>query len=330
MQNNKYHLYLNEFLKTFNPEFSKERSSYSMTASDCVALENTIKNQSSLLSRVNIKATVTKSGQADFFDLSNPITRKTDTRHYQREAQRCFNPSTYTCQYTDHDVALPYATVDAWTDASKSQEDFNRQAKTSIERRIALDRIMVGFNGTSSAVHSDLSANSRLQDVNKGWLQIIREQAPVQVLTGLQYGSGQAQQSLGRLLRHAINTALPAALRDDPLLVAIIGADLLPDPLAQAGVDDGRLPDLVFHQQRQGGMRAASAAFFPGDSVLITRLDNLSLYFNANSHRLHYEDQSNQNQIALYQQTAEAFVIENLSACLLLDNVSEALQGNAG
>ena len=61
---------------------------------------------------------------------------------------------------------------------------------------------------------------------------------------------------------------------------------------------------------------------------MITRLDNLSLYFNANSHRLHYEDQSNQNQIALYQQTAEAFVIENLSACLLLDSVSEAPQGN--
>jgi hypothetical protein len=85
MQNNKSHLYLNGFLKTFNPEFSKERSSYSMTASDCVALENTIKNQSSLLSRVNIKATVTKSGQADFFDLSNPITRKTDTRHHKTQ-----------------------------------------------------------------------------------------------------------------------------------------------------------------------------------------------------------------------------------------------------
>lgn len=325
MQNNKSRLYFNEFLKTFTPEFSKESKSYSIDASDCIALENTIKNQSSLLSRINIKATITKSGQADFFDLSNPIAGKTDTRYHSREPQCGFNPSAYACQYTNYDVALPYATVDAWTDASKSQEDFNRQAKTSIERRIALDRIMVGFNGTSGAVHSDLSANSRLQDINKGWLQIIHEQAPAQALTGLQYGSGQAQPSLGRLLRHAVNTGLPAALRDDPLLVAIIGADLLPDPLAQASTDDGRLPDLVFHQQRQGGMRAASAAFFPGDSVLITRLDNLSLYFNANSHRLHYEDQANRSQIALYQQTAEAFVIENLSACLLLDNVSEVI-----
>lgn len=325
MHNNQSRQNFKSFLKTFNPEFSKENSSYAITDSDCIALEYAIKNQSQLLSKINVKATKEVSGKADFFDLSSPIAGKTDTRHHSRVPRTGFNPSDYACQYTNYDVALPYATVDAWTDASKNQEDFNLQAQTSIERRIALDRIMVGFNGTRSAIHSDLSANSRLQDVNQGWLQIIREQAPAQVLTGLQYGVGQAQTSLARLLRHAINTALPAALRDDPLLVAIIGAELLPDPLTQACTDDGRLPDLVFHQQRQGGMRAASAAFFPADSVLITRLDNLSLYFNANSHRVHYEDQANQNQIALYQQTAEAFVIENLSACLLLDNVNEVI-----
>lgn len=323
MQNNKSRQYIKGFFKTFTPEFEKESNSYSPSKEDCIALQKSIQNQSNLLSHINVKATKKPSGSADFFDLVNPIAGKTDTRHHSRIPKTGFNPSDYACQYTNYDVALPFATIDAWTDASKNQEDFNRQAKTSIERRIALDRIMVGFNGTSSAAHSDLTTNSRLQDINKGWLQIIREQAPAQVAADLQYGADQAQPSLGRLLRHAVNSRLSDGLRDDPLLVAIVGADLLPDPLAQASTDDKRLPDLVFHQQRQGGMRAASAAFFPGNAVLITRLDNLSLYFNVNSHRLHCEDEPNLDQIALYQQTAEAFVIENLSACLLLDNVTE-------
>ena len=323
MYNNQSRKYFEIFLTEYTQERYKEKSGFSLNDKDCIALQKSIQNQSNLLSHINVKATKANSGAAEFFDLSYPIAGKIDTRYHSRVPQSGFNPSHYVCQYTNYDVALKYSVIDAWTDASKDQNDFILQAKTCIERRIALDRIMVGFNGISSAMHSNSTTNRRLQDVNKGWLQVIREQAPERVVAGLQYGTGQTQRSLSALLRNAVNSHLSDALRDDPLLVAIVGADLLPDPQIQANMDEKGLPDLAFHQQRQGGMRAASAAFFPGNSVLITRLDNLSLYFNANSHRLHYENESNVDQIALYQQTAEAFAVENLDACLLLDDVTE-------
>ncbi|MCV5360357.1 phage major capsid protein, P2 family, partial [Escherichia coli] len=46
----------------------------------------------------------------------------------------------------------------------------------------ALDRIMIGFNGVKRAKTSNRSENPLLQDVNKGWLQKIREDAPDHVM----------------------------------------------------------------------------------------------------------------------------------------------------
>ena len=51
-----------------------------------------------------------------------------------------------------------------------------------IIKRQALDRIMIGFNGTSIAKDTDIVANPLLQDVNKGWLQKQREENPSRVL----------------------------------------------------------------------------------------------------------------------------------------------------
>src|SRR3546814_13308500 len=52
----------------------------------------------------------------------------------------------------------------------------------AITKQQGLDRIMIGWNGTSAAVETDRDANPMLQDVNFGWLYKIRTNAPEQVL----------------------------------------------------------------------------------------------------------------------------------------------------
>ncbi len=54
--------------------------------------------------------------------------------------------------------------------------------RDAIVKRQALDRIMIGFNGVKRAKTSNRSENPLLQDVNKGWLQKIREDAPDHVM----------------------------------------------------------------------------------------------------------------------------------------------------
>lgn len=312
-----------QFIDTYRDDSTYKGNAFSSSHAFILEMEKSIQNRSRLLSHINIKATKNTNGKADFFDISQPIASKTDTNRFPRTAKGVFNPSNYQCEYTNYDIALPYALIDSWVNNSKTQEDFNRQAKAVIERRIALDRTMVAFNGIAREKQSDLGKYPRLEDINIGWLETIRRYAPGKIMERMRFGQGETHRSLGHLLRHAAKTLLQKGMQDDPLLVAIIGADLLPNPIEKASQEDGRLPDLIFHQQRQGGMQAASAAFFPADSVLITRLDNLSLYFNANSYRAHYAAEPEKNQTSFYQETAEAFVIENLNACALLEEVIE-------
>ncbi len=54
--------------------------------------------------------------------------------------------------------------------------------RNAIVKRQALDRIMIGFNGVKRAKTSNRAENPLLQDVNKGWLQKIREDAPDHVM----------------------------------------------------------------------------------------------------------------------------------------------------
>ncbi|WP_249924812.1 P2 family phage major capsid protein, partial [Escherichia coli] len=61
-------------------------------------------------------------------------------------------------------------------------KDFQTRITNQIIKRRALDRITVGFNGTSRADKSDLNANPLLQDVNIGWLQQYRLHAPQRVM----------------------------------------------------------------------------------------------------------------------------------------------------
>lgn len=123
--------------------------------------------------------------------------------------------------------------------------------------------------------------------------------------------------SLHRLVRYALKQRLAPAWHDDPGLVVLVGADLLPDAVCDANPQD----DLVFHKQRLGGLQAATAAFFPGDSILITRLDNLSLYFNPHASRYHYHEEPSLNRVEFYHASHDAYVVENLAACVLIDDV---------
>ena len=51
-----------------------------------------------------------------------------------------------------------------------------------IIKMIALDLIRIGWNGTSAASVTDRTAHPNLEDVNIGWLQKLRTEAPAQVM----------------------------------------------------------------------------------------------------------------------------------------------------
>lgn len=112
--------------------------------------------------------------------------------------------------------------------------------RDAIVKRQALDRIMIGFNGVKRAKTSNRSENPLLQDVNKGWLQKIREDAPDHVMgsttTGgettpgaVKVGKGGEYANLDAVVMDAVNELIDVVYRDDDDLVVICGRELLSD-----------------------------------------------------------------------------------------------------
>jgi hypothetical protein len=56
---------------------------------------------------------------------------------------------------TNFDSGIPYAQLDAWA----KFKDFQTKLRDVIIKQQALDRIMIGFNGTSVADTTDRNAN---------------------------------------------------------------------------------------------------------------------------------------------------------------------------
>ncbi|MGU3846072.1 P2 family phage major capsid protein, partial [Vibrio diabolicus] len=74
-----------------------------------------------------------------------------------------------------------WETMTQWAN-SVSKGHWLSMIKSAISRRFALDMLRVGFNGTSIATNTDPIKNPLGQDVNKGWLTIVKEKRSSQVL----------------------------------------------------------------------------------------------------------------------------------------------------
>lgn len=104
-----------------------------------------------------------------------------------------------------------------------------------IIKRQALDRIMIGFNGTSIAKDTDIVANPLLQDVNKGWLQKQREENPSRVLKEgktagkLTIGAGGDYQNLDALVMNLVNEMIDEVHQENPDLVVMCSRKLQSD-----------------------------------------------------------------------------------------------------
>jgi P2 family phage major capsid protein len=141
-------------------------------------LEGHIQASSAFLQRINVVGVEAQSGEKIGLGIGSPIASTTDTSTKDRQP---IDPTTldsngYFCTQTNFDTAIKYARLDAWA----QRPEFQTLFRDAIVQRSALDRICIGFNGTSRAATSDRAANPLLQDVNKGWLQKWRETAPLE------------------------------------------------------------------------------------------------------------------------------------------------------
>ena len=315
--------------------YGVERASKMFSVEPSVAqeLNDAITAKADFLERINVVPVSEIKGEKVFIGVNGPVTGRTNTKTKDREAKdaSALENTLYELADTQSDVGLPYAKIDAWA----KFPDFKDRYSAAVQKRIAQDRIVIGFHGTSAAIQTDLAANPKLQDVNKGWLQQLREQAPQQVL---KEGAVAGKVTLGAdgdyanldALVHDTKQMVDEILREDGDLVAIIGTDLLAADKAKLYTKQGDTPtekERIENAQviaTYGGLPAFSVPNFPVNAVLVTSWDNLSIYFQDSSWRKQTVDNPKRSRVEDYNSRNEGYVIEQLEKIALTENVELA------
>ncbi|MDE8034655.1 phage major capsid protein, P2 family [Actinobacillus equuli subsp. haemolyticus] len=293
-------------------------------------LETAVLQSSDFLKQINIIPVTEKSGEAVQVGISGPIASRTNTKEKARKTKNptSLGSNTYDCQKTDFDTNISYDQLDIW---AKFPDFAARIGKLKTDR-IALDRIMIGFNGIKIAPNTDLDSFPLLQDVNKGWLQHIRERAPARVMKEekqnsgkIEVGAGKTFKTLDALVFAAKSDLIDEKWREDSKLVAIMGSDLLADkyfPLYnEQKATEQVASDVVISQKRVGGMQAITVPFMPKGTILITRLDNLSIYYQNGAMRRTFKDSPEYDCYEDFLSSNEDYVIQNYECVALLENI---------
>ena len=314
---------------------SDATSTFTASPSVQQTLETKIQESSEFLTKINSIGVTEQQGEKLGLGIGSTIASNTDTTSKDRETQ---DPTTlsadgYHCLKNNFDTHITYSKLDAWA----KFPDFQTRIRDAIVKRQALDRIMIGFNGTQYAATSDRAANPLLQDVNIGWLQKYRENAADRVLSEVADGSGAVNvyaggdyENLDALVFDAVNNLVDTWYQDDAGLVAIMGRDLLADKYFPL-INQNQLPsekmaaDVIVSQKRVGGLPAVRVPYVPAGTILVTSFENLSIYWQENGRRRYIDDNPKRDRIENYESSNDAYVVEDYGfGCLIENIVTEA------
>jgi P2 family phage major capsid protein len=298
-------------------------------------LETKIQESSSFLKGINIIGVDELKDEKLGLGISGPVASRTNTAATDRAPRslEALTANTYECKKTDFDTFIRYQTLDAWA----KFPDFQTRVRDLIVQRQALDRIMIGFNGTSAAANTDLAANPMLQDVNIGWLKHIETDAPTRVMDHgdvagkITIGLDGDYRNVDALVVDVVNTLLDPWHQNAPGLVVILGRKLMNDklfPLVNETTDPTEIiaADIVRSQRRVGGLAGVTVPYFPENALLVTTLSNLSIYWQRSARRRTLVDNAKRDRIENYESSNDAYVVEDYGLTAVAKNI-EFLEG---
>ncbi len=321
-------------------------------------LEEVIKHSHEFLELITIQPVIQQTGDKVGLGTTRTMAGRTNTDANDRnptDPTDTILKDTYFCRLTEFDSSIKYAKIDAW----RHRPEFQTLFRDAITRQQGLDRIMIGWNGTSAAAATDRVANPLLQDVNLGWLHKIRTNAPAQVLddgdlTVLNNGANnpalkriyvkagvdlydeqldnkvtaEADYSSVDALVLDAKSLIPEWHRSRTDLVVIVGHDLVDDKIFNIAQKTGATAteveamDRIIRSTRQlGGLEAVRVPFFPGNAILITTLENLAIYVQEGTRRRQIIDEPRRNRVANYESVNEDYIVEDYELCSLVENI---------
>jgi P2 family phage major capsid protein len=288
--------------------------------------EEKIVLQSDLLQKVNVEPVRDLVGDTMMIDSVSSIAGRTDTTVESRETADPTGEEAYRyeCKKTDYDTHIRYQKLDQW----RKFPNFQERWTNVVLKQIAKDRLTIAFNGTHAAAKTNRETNPLLQDVNIGWLEKIRQHnAGSQHETGIAVGGANDYKNIDALVQGMINEMIDEVYSEDTGLVVLTGRNVVHDKYlalvnqTDAATERAALSTQLLNKQL-GNTPTVRVPFFPANSILVTRLDMLSIYWQEESRRRKIKDQAERDRIQDFQSVNEAYVVEDYRACAFIENIS--------
>ncbi len=304
---------------------SHTEKTFSVTEPLAVRLNDAIQTSSSFLKQINVLPVTERSGNAIGIGVQGFVARRTNTKSKKRAARNVseVNELEYKCAKTEWDVAMDYDTIDALARFA----NFYKRYLNIVYQQVSLDRIRVGFYGQSVALETDTDANPNGEDVNIGWLKLLVDNNAAQYLTE---GAVTDKISIGAngdyknvdALAYDVYAAIPAAHRTGNE-VCIIGERLVSYDMNKAMNVIGQKPseqkDAIVLDRTYGGRPEIIVPGFHDTGCMVTDLNNLSLYYQESGTRRKSEDQPDQDQVAEYTSSNDAYVLESVKGLAAIE-----------
>lgn len=296
-------------------------------------LDRQITDKSDFLQKISMLAVTEMSGQKILMKIARSITSRTDTKSGGKRKPVYvgdLDELGYQLAKTNSDIAIDFDTIDKWAKFPNFREMYSDE----VQHQIALDRIKIGWNGTHVAANTDIVTNPLLQDVNKGWLQYVREKAAGQILTEgatagkITIGDTGDYKNLDALV-YDIKNGIHLNFRGGGDLVAIVGEDLLHrEGLKYYSMHGSTPTEKAMLQTQQitevfGTLPTYLCPYFPAKGLVVTSFDNLAIYWQETSWRRFLIDNPSEDQYEDYLSRNEGYAVQQVLkfAAIEADNV---------
>lgn len=295
-------------------------------------MRQAIQLSSTFLKAINIMEVGQQIGQSINVGAKTLIGGRTNARAgnvRKPKSVHSLTPDNCECVLTEFDTALEYVDIDAW----RHLPNFQQLVAAAIVESIALTRICIGWNGTEVVEQTDATANPLMEDVNKGWIQKVREGKPGAIMSEVVAASSKVKVGAAGDYKNMdamvldMRTLLHPNYRDRADLVAICTDTLLHEKyfgiVSASGEQATELTaaDMMLSSKRLANHRAATVPFFPAGTVVLTPLSNLSIYEQAGTHRRHIKDMPEVKAVNDFQSVNEAYVVQDLDAIAVVENI---------
>lgn len=314
---------------------SKEQVSngYTISPTAVQTMYDEIAQNTELLQKINLRPKTEKVGEVIGLS-SGLIGSNTDTTGAgkERKPKPIHNLSgrKYSLEKTNFDAALRYDEIDQWAHLT----DFPKHVNKKIAESIALSLVTIGMNGTSRADDSDASANTMLQDVAKGWLQKMREENKARCIgtagtsvTSVPHGPGATNyKNLDAVVTDALNI-MDERFADRSDFVVLTSRRTVGDKYLRIVNKSGDIATEIeaggrLNKERTlGGLPVMYVPNMPQNTLLITPLSNLSIYYQISGERRLIVDNPRKDQLESLQSKNIDFIVEEYGAAVLIENL---------